>query len=81
MLLDFHPFLQDAIHVRHLKDIALAHPHHYSTAFFVSHSLALPEELRPLAHFRLPLPTPEELREIVYEVAGKWGAEHGSRNV
>lgn len=82
VLLDFHPFLQDAMHVRYLKDIALAYSRHYSTVFFVSHSLAPPEELRPfLAHFRLPLPTQEELREIVYEVAGEWGAEHGNRDV
>lgn len=74
VLLDFHPFLQDAMHVCYLKDIALAYPQHYSTVFFVSHALALPDELRPfLAHFRLPLPTPEELREIVYKVAGEWG--------
>lgn len=82
VLLDFHPFLQDAMHVRYLKDIALAYPQHYNTVFFVSHSLALPEELRPFsAHFRLPLPTLAELRAIVCEVAGEWGAEHGNRDV
>jgi SpoVK/Ycf46/Vps4 family AAA+-type ATPase len=29
----------------------------------------------------LPLPTPEELRGIVLDVAGDWGAEHGHRDV
>ncbi len=82
VLLDFHPFLQDAMHVRYLKDIALAYSNHYCTVFLVSHSVPLPEELRPFAaRFQLPLPTPDELRQIVYEVAGEWGAEHGNRSV
>ena len=73
VLLDFHPFLQDAMHVRYLKDIALA-TKTLQHRLLVCHSLVLPEELRPfLAHFRLPLPTPEELREIVYRVTGEWG--------
>jgi len=45
-------------------------------------TLQVPEELRPFtAYFRLPLPTREELRAIVYDVAGDWGAEHGARKV
>ena len=27
------------------------------------------------------MPTPDELRAIVYDVAGDWGAEHGFREV
>ena len=82
VLLDFHPFLQEATHVRHLKDIALTYPRHFCTVFLVSHSLALPDELRPFtASFHLPLPTADELRQIVYEVAGQWGADHGNRGV
>jgi hypothetical protein len=30
VLLDFHPYLQDAVHVRFLKDIALTYPKTYS---------------------------------------------------
>jgi SpoVK/Ycf46/Vps4 family AAA+-type ATPase len=82
VLLDFHPFLQDTVHVRYLKDIALSYPRHGNTVLLVSHALPLPDELRPFTgYFRLPLPTPEELRQIVYEVAGEWGAEHGNRAV
>ena len=58
VLLDFHPYLQDAVHVRHLKDIALTYPKHYSTVVIVGHTVPVPEELRPFtAQFRLPLPT------------------------
>ena len=82
VLLDFHPYLQDNIHVRFLKDIALTYGKHYSTVVLVGSSLPLPEELRSFtASFRLPLPTADQLRGIVYDVAGDWGAEHGRREV
>jgi SpoVK/Ycf46/Vps4 family AAA+-type ATPase len=78
VLLDFHRYLEDDVHVRFLKDIALAYGKHFSTVVLVATSLPVPEELRPFtAYFRLPLPTPEELRRIVYEVAADWGADHG----
>jgi hypothetical protein len=78
VLLDFHRYLEDEIHVRFLKDIALAYNKHYSTILLVATSLKIPEELRPFTgYFHLPLPTPEQLRQIVHDVAGEWGAEHG----
>jgi hypothetical protein len=82
VLLDFHPFMQDLVHVRQLKDIALTYAKHYSTVMLVGYSLQVPEELRPyMAYFKLPLPNPDELRSIVLDVAGEWGAEHGRREV
>jgi hypothetical protein len=82
VLLDFHPYLQDAIHMRQLKDIALTYSQHYSTVVLVGHSLPVPEELKPyMAYLRLPLPTLDELRGIVVDVAGEWGAENGRREV
>lgn len=82
VLLDFHRYLQDDVHVRFLKDIALAYSKHGSTVVLVATSLPIPEELRPFtAYFHLPLPTVSELRKIVYEVAGEWGAEHNNCEV
>src|SRR5436190_13731816 len=82
VLLDFQPYLQDNVHVRFLKDIALTCSKSYSTVVLVGATMEIPEDLRPFtAHFRLPLPTPDQLRGIVYDVAGEWGAEHGQREV
>ena len=82
VLLDFHPYLQDAVHVRHLKDIALHCSKQYVTVMLVGFALKMPEELMPFtAQFRLPLPSPDEVRGIVFDVAGEWGAEHGQRDV
>jgi ATP-dependent 26S proteasome regulatory subunit len=81
-LLDFHPVLQDSVHVRLLKDIALSYSKRRNTVLLVSHALELPKELRSFAgFFRLPLPTIEELRAIVYEVASDWAAENGKPGV
>jgi hypothetical protein len=82
VLLDFHPYLQDNVHVRFLKDIALTYSKHFSTVVMVGAVLQVPEELRQFtAYFRLPLPNPDELRGIVYDVAAEWGAQHGQRSV
>src|SRR3984957_6260297 len=82
VLLDFHPYLQDAVHVRHLKDIALTCSKQYVTVMLVGFTLKMPEELMPFtAQSRLPLPSPDEVRGIVFDVAGEWGAEHGQRDV
>lgn len=82
VLLDFHPYLEDAVQVRYLKDIALTYTKHYSTVVLVGFALKIPEELQPFtARFRLPLPSPDEIRGIVYDAAGEWGAEHGQRDV
>ena len=82
LLLDYHPYLEDAVHVRRLKDIALTYEKHYSTVLVVGPALKIPQELEPFtANFRLPLPTADQLRGIVLDVAGEWGAEHGQRTV
>jgi MoxR-like ATPase len=82
VLLDFHRYLEDPVHVRFLKDIALAYGKHYSTIVLVAGTLPIPDELRSFtAYFRLPLPTTDQLRAIVYDVAAEWGAEHGRREV
>lgn len=82
VLLDFRRYLDDEVHVRFLKDIALGYSRHYSTVVLVGTVLSIPEELRPFtAYFKLPLPTSAELRGIVCDVAADWGAQHGNREV
>src|SRR5277367_4618281 len=64
VLLDFSPYLQNALHVRFLKDIALAYSRHYSTVVLVASALTVPEDLRQFtARFKLPLPAQAELRQ------------------
>jgi SpoVK/Ycf46/Vps4 family AAA+-type ATPase len=82
VLLDFHPYLEDTMHVRSLKDIALSYDKHYSTVVMVGYVVRVPEELRSFtSYFKLPLPSAGELRQIVHEVAAEWGAANGNRDV
>jgi len=82
VLLDFQPYLQDALHVRYLKDIALSYARHFSTVVMVGASLQVPEDLRPFtARFCLPLPTAKELRGIVSDVAADWASERSQTGI
>ncbi len=82
VLLDFHPFLEDTMHVRSLKDIALSYEKHYSTVVMVGYVVRVPAELKPFtSNFKFPLPSSGELRQIVHEVAAEWGAANGNRDV
>jgi hypothetical protein len=82
VLLDFHPYMTDNVHVRFLKDIALSYPKQFCTVVLLGNALPVPEELRPFtAYFRMPLPSADELRDIVYDVAGEWGTQNGFRSV
>jgi len=83
VLLDFHPYLEDPVHVRLLKDIALAAEGARKTVILVSHALQLPAELEAFAaRFEMSLPSAQERAAIVAEVIGQWNAEHpGSATV
>jgi hypothetical protein len=82
LLLDFHHYLSDKVHIRLLKDIALSYTQHRSTVVLVGVEMMIPRELQPFtARFELPLPTPDEMRGIVCDVAAEWGALHGQREV
>ncbi len=82
LLLDFHPHLKDPIHVRHLKDIVLTAAERMITVIVAGLNLKMPDELQSFTvNFDLPLPTAEEVRGIVIDVAGEWGARHGQREV
>lgn len=80
-LLDFHPFLDDPVHVRLLKDIALRYADTQRQIILISSSIALPKDLESYAaRFEMSLPSEVERREIVQRVAAEWSAENqGSR--
>lgn len=80
VLLDFHPFLADPIHVRLLKDICQSYQQVARTIVLLSLEITVPRELDHLcARFRLAFPTREERRLIVEKVAGEWAKANGGR--
>ncbi len=77
LLLDFHPYLSDPMHVRLLKDIALDYPLTHQTIVLISHQISIPPELKNFsARVDLTLPDQDALREIIKRVAEQWAKQH-----
>ena len=80
VLLDFHPFLADPVHVRLLKDICQDYARTARTVVLISHELTMPRELEHfVARFRLAFPDRSERQLIVEQIAGEWSRSHGSK--
>ncbi|WP_372593333.1 AAA family ATPase [Actinotalea sp.] len=66
VLVDFHPFLDDPVHVRLLKDIGQAYAHVPRTVVLLSHQVDLPRELEHLsARATIAVPGREERARAV----------------
>jgi hypothetical protein len=80
VLLDFHPFLNDPVNVRLLKDICQTYARTARTLVLISHEIALPRELEHLsARFKVAFPNREERHLIVEKVASEWAKTHGGK--
>jgi len=81
VLLDFHPFLENPLHIRLLKDICIRYREIPRQIVLISHTVKLPDELEPFsARFEMALPSEAERRKIIQSVADEWTREHpGSR--
>jgi hypothetical protein len=61
VLVDFHPFLGDPLHVRLIKDVCLGYERVPRTIVLLSHEIELPRELEHLAaRFELAFPSRDE---------------------
>jgi hypothetical protein len=77
-LLDFHPFLKEPVHVRLLKDIALAANDAKITLLLIGHRLEVPHELAGFtARFSLRLPGAADRRAIVERCAAEYLRDSG----
>ncbi|MGD2117507.1 MAG: AAA family ATPase [Chromatiales bacterium] len=82
LLLDFHPYLEDPLHVRLLKEIAQEYQDIQRTLVLISHNINTPDELSHLtAHFELRLPDQGALRQLIREEAGHWQKANPGRKL
>jgi hypothetical protein len=82
VLLDFHPYLSDPLHVRLLKEIAVDYERVPRTVVLMSHYVEVPPELDTLAvSFELSLPDEEGLREIFKDEVEAWQRRNLPRRV
>lgn len=80
LLADFHPYLDNPVIVRLLRELALNHERTPHVAVLVSHALSVPPELQPHSgRLRLRLPDRERLTELVHEEATGWARDNGRR--
>ena len=77
---DLHPFLEEPLVVRLLKDIALQHERYGKTVALLSHRLQAPPELQRLAaSFSLQLPDDSQLLALVKEEAQRYAKLSGRK--
>ena len=82
VLLDFHPYLEDPVNVRLLKDICIRFSEVTRHLILVSHRISLPVELESFsARFDMALPTDKEREEIIKRVAAEWALENPGSQV
>lgn len=68
LLLDIHPYLNNPVTLRTLKDLALASERTEVQLAFVAHALTVPDELQPwTAAFEIEPMTPERVRAVLRE--------------
>ncbi|HVY82560.1 MAG TPA: AAA family ATPase [Steroidobacteraceae bacterium] len=80
VLLDFHPYLSDPIHVRMIKDIAQGYGEVPRTIVLMSHEVVVPQELEHLtARLKLGAPTRNERLAVVTRVAQEWAQANAGR--
>jgi ATP-dependent 26S proteasome regulatory subunit len=73
VLLDFHPFLDDPVHVRLLKDICIQYRQIPRQIVLLSHQVTVPSELEQFsARVDLALPSDEERARIVRQVVAEF---------
>src|ERR1700741_4228187 len=79
VLLDFHPYLENPLFVRTLKDIAQDYKKCARTIVLISHEMKLPQELEHLAaRFAMKLPDKKERHAIVMRLAREWAQTNGA---
>jgi hypothetical protein len=78
VLLDFHPYLENPLFVRTLKDIAQEYKRCARTVVLISHEMTLPKELDHLAaRFKMELPDKKERHAIVMRMGREWAQQKG----
>ena len=77
VLLDFHPFLEDPVHVRLLKDICIRAQEINRQIVLISHTVRIPQELESYcARFDMALPSERDRAAIVKKVANEYAHDN-----
>jgi hypothetical protein len=73
VLIDFHPYLNDPVNVRMIKDVAQNYDRTPITLVLLSHEVTVPQELEHLtARLKLGMPSRNERAMVVTRIAQEW---------
>lgn len=82
VLLDFHPFIDDPVHVRLIKDICIHYDDVQRQLVLISHNIKIPRELETFcARFDMDLPSEQERARIVKRTVNEYGKDNPGRLV
>ncbi len=82
VLLDFHPFLDDPVHVRLLKDICIKYQEVERQIVLISHKVTVPSEIDGFcARFELALPNQQERTRIVQDAVDQYDHDNPGSKV
>ncbi|WP_455203576.1 AAA family ATPase [Kaarinaea lacus] len=82
VLLDFHPYLDEPLIIRLIKEIAQDYPLSKNTMVFLSHDLQVPAELERLsASFALALPNAKQLEQLIIDEAKVWALKNKNQKI
>ncbi len=82
VLLDFHPFLEDPVHVRLLKDICIQARKINKQIVLLSHKVQIPQELDSFcARFDMALPSEQERTDIIKKAAREYAQDNPGSKV
>ena len=80
ILLDFHPYINEPINKRYIKEIAMKFDGTRNKLVFISHKLTMPDSLsHNVLRFELSLPDEKTLTSLVREEVNKWQTETGKK--
>jgi SpoVK/Ycf46/Vps4 family AAA+-type ATPase len=77
VLLDFHPFLEDPVHIRLIKDICIQFNSIERHIVLISHKVSIPDELEVFcARFNMALPNEQERTRIVKKAVDEYSRDN-----
>jgi len=73
VLMDIHPYLEEPVIVRMLREIAQGYDKHHRTLVLISPSLELPDEIRHhAAYLELEMPDKKQIKQLLKEEVDGW---------
>lgn len=73
ILMDFHPYLEEPVHVRMMREIAQGYDRAQRTLVLISPSISLPEEIRHhSANLEVSMPDREQIKQLMLDEVEDW---------